>query len=640
MFILIEIITFLILTLCFFDANSKSGKKGIIYNIRLALLQSFIGIAFISYVLVEILSLFNGLNKVNVIFSWVLVFLVIYFINRIRPFKLLLLQIITYKWEITLGTKRLLFGVFVSIILPLCLLSIFIPPNNWDSMAYHLPRVEHWIQNGNIYPYNTNIVRQVLTSPLSEYMLVNIQLLSGSDTFFNIVQFASFLLILIIGTLVFKELNVSYKGQLLLVLALMSLPMMIFQSTTTQTDLLASIFFLSFIYFALLTYKELDEFKFNIFYLTISLVLGILTKYHIAIFTLPICLYLIYFIVSKKKVKDIYFTILIGVLFFSVILLPLFARNIYFFGSVTGKEVFADNATIVNSTLSIKNMLSNDLKHLIDFISLPVDFYNQMLFSINHSIHSLIGISEDAAGNNWAGEPFIVNNHLTEDTAGSLIHALWIAIPFFFIYKMKKKLQLSLIIFYCFIAISLYSLFFRYTPFDIRLLLPIILLLIIISTYLIISQVKRQLLINFFITFLFLIALLPVYFNRAKPIIIDPFYLKRILVHSPKAEIKIKNIFEKYRIDNYFTQNQIVQKNIDSLFRSIPKSYNKINLKTEFDSYEYLIWVYAKQKYDSFYIGNSDCLPYKSFSKNSKPNDYYNITIHDKNKQWQATFLP
>ena len=640
MFILIEIITFLILTLCFFDANSESGKKGIIYNIRLALLQSFIGIAFISYVLVEILSIFNGLNMDNVILSWFLVLLVIYFINRTKPFKLLLLQIITYKWEITLGAKRLLFGVFVLIILPLCLLSIFIPPNNWDSMAYHLPRVEHWIQNGNIYPYNTNIVRQVLTSPLSEYMLVNIQLLSGTDSFFNVVQFASFLLILLTGTLVFKEFNVSYKGQLLLVFVLMSLPMMIFQSTTTQTDLLASFFFLSFIYFALLIYKETDGYEFKIVYLVFSLSLGILTKYHIAIFAFPICLYLVYFIVSKKKVKDIYFTILIGILIFSVILLPLFTRNIYFFGSITGKEVFAENATIVNSTLNIKNMLSNDLKHIIDFISLPIDFYNKILFSINHSLHSLIGISEDAAGNNWAGEPFIVNNHLTEDTAGSLIHALWIAIPFVFIFKMKKKIQLSLIIFYCFIALSLYSLFFRYTPFDIRLLLPIILLLIINSTYLIVSQVKRQLVINFFIAFLFLIALLPVYFNRAKPIIIDPFYLKRILVHSPKAETKIKNIFEKSRLDNYFTQNQVVQKNIDSLFRTIPKSYNRINLKTEFDSYEYLIWVYAKQKYDSFFIGNSDSLPYKSYSKNSKPNDYYNIIIQDQNKHWQARFLP
>lgn len=640
MFILIEIITFLILTLCFFDVNSKSGKKGIIYNIRLALLQSFIGIAFISYVYVEIFSLFNGLNKVNVIVSWCFVLLVIYFINRKRPYKLLLLQIITNNWEISKRSKRLLFGVFVLIILPLCLLSIFIPPNNWDSMAYHLPRVEHWIQNGNIYPYNTNIVRQVLTSPMSEYMLVNIQLLSGTDTFFNVVQFASFLLILIIGTLIFKELNVSYKGQLLLVFALMSLPMMIFQSTTTQTDLLASLFFLAFIYFALLIYKRIDGYKLNIIYLILSLALGTLTKYHIAIFAFPICLYLVYFIVSKKKVKDIYFTILIGILFFSVILLPLFARNIYFFGSITGKEIFAENATIVNSTLNIKNMLSNDLKHIIDFISLPIDFYNKILFSINHSLHSLIGISEDTGGNNWASEPFIVNNHLTEDTAGSIVHAIWIVIPFFFIFRMKKKLQLSLLIFYCFIALSLYSLFFRYTPFDFRLLLPIILLLIIISTFVIVTQVRSQLVIKFFITFLFLIALFPVYFNRAKPIIIDPFYLKRILVHSPKAETKIKNIFEKSRLDNYFTQNQVVQKNIDSLFRTIPKSFNRINLKTEFDSYEYLIWVYAKQKYDYFYIGNSDSLPYKSYSKNIKPNDYYHVIIQDQNKHWQATFLP
>ena len=60
-------------------------------------------------------------------------------------------------------------------------------------MAYHLPRVEHWIQNRNIYPYPTNIVRQVLTSPLHEYILTNLQLLTGVDGLFNIVQWWSFI---------------------------------------------------------------------------------------------------------------------------------------------------------------------------------------------------------------------------------------------------------------------------------------------------------------------------------------------------------------------------------------------------------------------------------------------------------------
>ena len=24
------------------------------------------------------------------------------------------------------------------------------PPNTWDSLTYHLPRIEHWIQNKNL----------------------------------------------------------------------------------------------------------------------------------------------------------------------------------------------------------------------------------------------------------------------------------------------------------------------------------------------------------------------------------------------------------------------------------------------------------------------------------------------------------
>jgi 4-amino-4-deoxy-L-arabinose transferase-like glycosyltransferase len=231
-------------------------------------------------------------------------------------------------------------------------------------MAYHLPSVEHWIQNKNIYPYPTNIVRQVLTSPLSEYIIANFQILSSTDDFSNLVQFASFIFILFSATLIFSLLKIGVKGQLFLLLALLSIPMMLFQSTTTQTDLLASFFFLSFILFGLLVIQSEHNLKTNFIFLALSLTLGILTKYHIAIFATPIVIYFLFDLIKKKNNKNTIFAILVSILTIAVILAPLFLRNIYFFGSITGKDLFDENATIVNSKISIQNMFSNNFKHV------------------------------------------------------------------------------------------------------------------------------------------------------------------------------------------------------------------------------------------------------------------------------------
>ena len=639
MYLLILLINFLILLIIFFEKESK--QNSIVFNIRMALVKASIFIALISYIIVEVLSIFNGLNTINTIIAWL--FFIVLSISYARkiPFKLILLQFATYKWELSKQTKWILYTLVVLVILPLFLLAICIPPNNWDSMAYHLPRVEHWIQNKNIYPYPTNLVRQVLTSPLHEYILTNLQLLTGVDSFFNLVQWWSFMLILILGTLIFSVLGLNQKAQVFLILTLISLPMLIFQSTTTQTDLLASFFFLAFVLFVLIILKEENkiEFNTNFVFLSLALCLGILTKYHIAIFAFPLCVYLFVQLIKKHSKLEILKSLFIAVFFLVLILLPLFARNIYFFGSVTGKEVFADNETIVNSSLSFQNMLSNNLKHIVDFISLPINSYNNLLFSINHALHNLIGVSENTPGNNWAGEPFIVNNHLTEDTAGSFLHGAIIFVSLMLLFKIKNNSKIILSILYCFIAFSLFSLLFRYTPFNIRLLLPVLLLLLIISTYILVQTISKPLILSAITFILILVATLPVYFNRAKPVIIDPFYLKRILSHSPKASTRIKTVFEKNKMEHYFTQNPVIQNNIDSLFLSIPENKNMIDLKTEFDSYEYLIWVYAKYKYPNFYIGNSDTLLYKSYSKNIQSNSFYNLKIADKNKNWSFSIL-
>ena len=199
-----------------------------------------------------------------------------------------------------------------------------------------------------------------------------------------------------------------------------------------------------------------------------------------------------------------------------------------------------------------------------------------------------------------------------------------------------------------------------------------------------------------------IISIFPMYFNRAKPIIGNPFYLRRVLTNIPKGDIdKVslvllpnqykeeilnnyilvdstytlkkdltkeqrktlfiledsiglfefdkKTIFQKSRLDNYFIQNPVIQKNMDTLFSNILSANlanNPINgkpifidIKTEFDSYEYMVWVYAKAKFkNGFYIGNSDSLKYRSYSKNIIDPKFYNIEVSDKNKNWTIKF--
>jgi hypothetical protein len=347
-------------------------------------------------------------------------------------------------------------------------------------------------------------------------------------------------------------------------------------------------------------------------------------------------------------------------------------------------------------------LLSNNFKHIVDFISLPINGYNNLLFSVNHSLHNLIGVSENMPGNNWAGEPFTVNNYLNEDTAGSIIHAILFILSIVLVFKSKHKTKLILLFVYCFIGFSLYGLLFRYTPFDIRLLLPVLILLIIISTYIIYTSITNKYIINALIFLFSIISIFPVYFNRAKPIIGNPFYLRRALTNSPKGDIDSKTltllpatkkeeilnnyiltdsiyrlnenltqeqrktlfkledsigvfdfdkktIFQKSRLDNYFTQNPAIRKNMDTLFSNISSANLTknliignpiyIDLKTEFDSYEYLVWVYAKAKFkNGFYVGNSDSLKYRSYSKNSIDPKLYNIEVTDKNKNWTTKY--
>ena len=305
-----------------------------------------------------------------------------------------------FNQSIELKYKIILCFLFIIILVPLLLLAVFIPPNNWDSMAYHLPRIQHWIQNGNVYPYPTNITRQIATSPLSEYIILNLQVLASTDAFSNLVQYFALINIIFLTSLILKNYKVNFKGQIFAILAICSLPMVLFQSTTTQTDLLASFYFLCFIYYLIKLNDHKSNSKTNIILISISFSLGMLTKYTVAVFAFPIIIYQLIKFLKEKKYNEIKLSVIYLALFLLFILAPFLIRNYYFLGTLTGDNIF--DASMSNAVFNFKNMASNSIKHIIDFISIPVNSYNEILLLISNKLHKLIGVSVDEPGNNWS----------------------------------------------------------------------------------------------------------------------------------------------------------------------------------------------------------------------------------------------
>ena len=83
-----------------------------------------------------------------------------------------------------------------------------------------------------------------------------------------------------------------------------------------------------------------------------------------------------------------------------------------------------------------------------------------------------------------------------------------------------------------------------------------------------------------------------------------------------------------------------MQKQLDTVFNQVPIDKNRIDLSTEFDSHEYMIWLYAQKHFKGdFYIGTSQNIHYKPFPQNSPKADSYTIALSDSVMHWKSVIL-
>jgi 4-amino-4-deoxy-L-arabinose transferase-like glycosyltransferase len=109
-------------------------------------------------------------------------------------------------------------------------------PSQWDSMVYHLPRIDHWIQNRSVAFYPTHIVRQLFNPPWSEYAMLHLLSTGGDERWANAVQWLSMVGSLVGVSLIADRLGAGPRGQLFAALFCATVPMGILQASGTQND--------------------------------------------------------------------------------------------------------------------------------------------------------------------------------------------------------------------------------------------------------------------------------------------------------------------------------------------------------------------------------------------------------------------
>jgi hypothetical protein len=131
------------------------------------------------------------------------------------------------------------------------LIAFVAPPNNWDSMTYHLGRVVHWVQNHSVQHYPTNIQRQLFMPPWAEFAVTHFYVLNGGDRLSNGVQWFCMLGSLTGVSLIAKQLGGSKESQLLAALIAACVPMGILQASSTQTDYVLTLWLVCFAHYVI-----------------------------------------------------------------------------------------------------------------------------------------------------------------------------------------------------------------------------------------------------------------------------------------------------------------------------------------------------------------------------------------------------
>ncbi len=353
----------------------------------------------------EIFSIFSFIYKLPLTLFYIAILLVLIFIVRYKKmditfdFKGFIKKFSNFFYELNLNKalKVILISWMVLILFVTFLTGVSVPPNNWDSMAYHLTRAGFWNQHHNINHYFTRNVRQLDNPMNAELGIFWIILFTNSDNIVFLVQWTSFIIILLSLYKIFRILGFNRELSFISVFITSTLDILILESSTTQNDLFITCFLLISIYFVI---RIIQSEKIHLPYLVLAGIASGITigaKGYSYLFIPGLILF--FFIYGKNDIlklkKFLYLCsfVILGVFLFASYN---FVQNFLSFGNIFGSKETMELMRVKNP--SIKSFISNISRHLASFYQFKdhdFGFSNLIMRALN-GIHNSLKIDISA----------------------------------------------------------------------------------------------------------------------------------------------------------------------------------------------------------------------------------------------------
>lgn len=464
----------------YFNAKIINKTAGALENI-------LISTVFFSILIVlstELLSIFHLLTYYGLSFFWLTI--CILGVSKIYKNKSLLIAQIKLENKDLFSTFKQfsLFYKAIIICIPVLLSLVFLqgilyPPNNWDSMTYHLPRIMHWIQNGSVENYPTHIERQLYQPLFVEYVILHVNLLFDSDLLSNTVQFFYLILTSITVVGILGLFDISKNIKLIAFILCFTLPEALLQASSTQNDLGHSFYILTSIYFAIKYYKNLRFIY--LFIVSSSIGFALLTKaiayIYAPIIILFFALFLLKRMLKEQLFKKMIYHFLLAIIPIVLINLGHSYRNYLVTDNILGTTPSITEGIVFDKT-SPKIIVSSCLKNMA--LHYDTYFVKNLGNKITEKAHLLMNFDINEKGTNVFDMKFNAasfwKNH--EDTQANFIHFILFSIcVFLFLFQWIKSRKLDIFLFSLVSLISLqFILFCAYLcwePWNTRLHLPL-----------------------------------------------------------------------------------------------------------------------------------------------------------------------